>query len=120
MNQAAIPLYLASEECDRPELPVAFEIERYLSVEGIRGKAAVIKTARPIYRQGWSAFVVLAKGHDVVRNAEAGGLIGVYLLPLDSRAGLSDLDLSQGLQPVQDWCAITTSRERAESWQVRA
>ena len=113
-------LYYCSEECARDDLPVACEVQRLLSLEGMQNKAAVVRTAHPIYRSQMSDFVALAKGEATIDAALRGELIGVYLLPLDARAGNSDLDLSKGLQPVQDWGAVTVNREVAERWQLRA
>lgn len=113
-------LYYCSEECARDDLPVECEVRRLLSLEGMPNKAAVVRTAHPIYRNQLSDFVALAKGEATIDDVLQGELVGVYLLPLDLRAGDSDLDLSRGLQPVQDWGALTADREAAERWQLRA
>ena len=113
-------LYYCSEECARDDLPVECEVQRLLSLEGMSNKAAVVRTVHPIYRNQLSDFVALAKGEATIEAALQGELVGVYLLPLDMRAGESELDLSKGLQPVQDWGALTVHREVAERWQLRA
>jgi hypothetical protein len=121
MNHALQPfLYLASGECDRPELPVAFEVRRLLRIEGMSDKAAVIKTVQPVYREGLSDFVVLAKGTDSITSVYEGKDVFVFLLPLDDRAGAEILDLSAGLQPVLDWCSVSSTLEAAIRWQVRS
>jgi hypothetical protein len=113
-------LYYCSEECAREDLPVECEVRRLLALEGMPNKAAVVRTKTPIYRSQLSDFVALAKGTATIDAALQGELVGVYLLPLDARAGDRDLDLTKGLQPVQDWGALTIYREAAEQWQLRA
>ncbi len=113
-------LYYCSEECPRDDLPVECEVQRLLALEGVSNKAAVVRTLHPIYRNQLSDFVALAKGEATIEAALHGGMVGVYLLPLDIRAGDSELDLSKGLQPVQDWGALTAQRELAERWQLRS
>ncbi len=80
----------------------------------------MIKTEHPIHNIQESNFVVLAKGTDIIPDVFENKLVGVYLLPLDERAGFDTLDLTAGLQPVQDWGGLTTSRETAEEWQIKA
>jgi hypothetical protein len=111
--------FYCSEECVRDDLPVECELVRYLSLEGIVNKAVVLRTEHPIYDNQLTDFVALVKGVDTIDAVLGGELIGVYLLPLDARAGEKELDLSRGLQPVQDWGALTISREAAERWQLR-
>ena len=111
--------YYHSEECERDDLPVGCRVIRYLNVEGMKNKAAVIETEHPIYKAQASSYVVLAKGLSSVSEVFTGQLIGVYLLPLDVRAGAVELDLSAGLRPVQDWGALTRSRDEAEKLQLR-
>jgi hypothetical protein len=111
--------YYCSEECARDDLPVECQLVRYLSVEGMDRKAAVFRTLTPIYRGKMSDFVALAKGLSKVDEIFEGKLVGVYLLPLDYRAGETNLDLSKGLQPVQDWGALTTDRDAAVGWQIK-
>ena len=113
-------LFYCSEECARDDLPVECRLVRYLSLEGMDHKAAVVQTANPIYRNQLSDFVALAKGVNKIDEVFEGKLVGVYLLPLDSRAGVTELDLSRGLQPVQDWGALTINKDAADRWQVRA
>ncbi|HEY8905158.1 MAG TPA: hypothetical protein VIM63_03875 [Rhodoferax sp.] len=110
--------FYCSEECARDDLPVGCKLVRYLAVEGMQKKAAVIETEHPIYRSQSSSFVVLAKGIETVDDIFSGKLVGVYLMPIDQRAGMFDLNLSAGLQPVKDWGALTLTWEAAE-WQVK-
>ena len=111
--------YYCSEEFPRPELPTGCRLVRYLAVEGMNAKAAVIDTERPILRSQASQFVVLAKGDQTVSEVFDGVLVGVYLMPKDHRVGSSTLDLSGGLQPVVDWGALTLTFEEAKQWQAK-
>lgn len=111
--------YYHSEECERADLPVGCKVVRYLAVETMQNKAAVIETEHPIYKSQSSNYVVLAKGLASINDVFSEQLIGVYLLPLDERAGSAELDLSAGLQPVQDWGALTRTREEAERLQLK-
>lgn len=111
--------YYCSEEFPRPELPVGCKLVRYLDVEGMVDKAAVMETERPIHRSQATRFVLLAKGYESIKDVFDGRLVGVYLMPLDQRAGPSTLDLSKGLQPVEDWGAISLTLDQAEQWQAQ-
>jgi hypothetical protein len=113
-------LFYCSTEVAAPEFPVACEIIRFLKFKDLKNKAAVIQMAHPVYPVKRSTFVVVAKGADSVTEALATGLVWVYLLPLDERARENELDLSSGLQPVQDWGALTTTLAEAQLWQTTA
>ena len=71
------------------------------------------------YQSQFTRFVALAKGTNLVSEAAKGTMVSVFLLPLDSRATEEHLNLANGLQPVLDWCELTDTMEKAESWQYR-
>lgn len=112
-------LYLCSEEYPWPGLPIQCVVSRFLSVGGIPDKAAVIEALSPAYNQGATNFVVLAKGSSSFAEALTGEIVGVYIMDVDSRIGAESYDLSNGLQPVLDWGAITSSADAAARWQVK-
>jgi len=115
-------LFLCSEEMDRPELPVACSIRRFLSVNGLttqNNKAALIITEHPIYEKAHTEFVVVAKGDGILEPIARDEAVGVYVFEPDSRLNGDLFDLSGGLSPVVDWAALTSSAEAAAKWQVR-
>jgi hypothetical protein len=114
-----IDFYYCSGEVDRPELPVRCQLVRYLAVDGKDKKAAVIRTEHRIHDVQKDEFVVLGKGADTIEQVFKGDIVGVFLMPLDQRAGPSALDLSAGLQPVQDWGTLTLTSAAAQHWQLR-
>ncbi len=102
-----------------PGLPVACRIVRALAAGNIMRKAAVIELAHPVYTEQHDRFVVLVKGTETIDDIKPGMPLGVFLMPLDARAGNHRLDLSAGLQPVRDWGALVLTREAAEAWQAK-
>lgn len=112
-------MYLYSEEAPLLGLPVQCKVQRYLAVGDMPGKAAVLALAEPVYRARLSELVVLAKGNGVIDDVLDGTEVGVYVLPVDGRAGEEVLDIAGGLQPVIDWGALTNDAERAALLQVK-
>jgi hypothetical protein len=98
---------------------VEARVERYLAVGEASEKAAVLSLAAPAYSECITAVVVLAKGTSLITQALEGCEVGVYVMPLDARAGDKSLDLTGGLQPVWDWDALTTDPARATHMQVK-
>jgi hypothetical protein len=119
MKSADTPVYLYSEEAVLPGLPAKACVARFLAVGEIEKKAAVLVLEERAYRQELTTVVVVAKGSGSISDAFAGEEVGVYVLPLDSRAGDTLLLLEGGLQPVLDWGALTTDRQRALRMQVK-
>ncbi len=119
MNTSSAPLYLYSEEAAGPGLPVKARVARYLALGEVEEKAAVLTLEGCAYRDELTTVVVLAKGIGVISEAFAGAEVGVYVLPLDARAGEKALQLTGGLQPVLDWGALTNDPQRALHMQVK-
>jgi hypothetical protein len=119
MNTADSRLYLYSEEAAVVGLPATVRVERYLAVGESAKKAAVVSLEAPAYSRQLTTVVVLAKGTSAISEAFDGSEVGVYVMPLDARAGDERLDLTGGLQPVLDWGALTKDLERAKQMQVK-
>ncbi len=112
--------YYYSDECARDDLPVRCRLVRYLNVDGMKHKAAVIEAEHPVYDCQESMFIALPKNaEDLIDQLIEGKSIRINLMRYDERAGEAMLDLSNGLKGVQDWGTLTLSKELAEKWQLR-
>lgn len=111
MNQNT-DLYYYSEEFFKREFPVVVKVLRYLSIARSTHKAAVVGFSEKI--EGYDdEYVVLAKGNSLISEAFSGGVVGVYLFPIDERVAGDTWNMGQSLGGSKDWGAITNSREMA-------
>lgn len=117
----SIGIFYSSTEMADPNLPVACAIVEYLTVDGDGSKGAVIDLAHPIpgYESGNVRYVALARGGFHVDDVFSGGVVPIFLMPLDERVGFGVMDLSFGVQPVQDWGMICLNKVDAEKWQAQ-
>ena len=119
MSEFHAPVFMFSGEGRRLDLPVRARIVRYLSAIDIARKAAVLSFSHPVYDGRFTELAVLAKGRELVSDVFDGVQVGLYVLPVDVRVGETELDVSDGLQPVLDWCELTLDEPYARESQER-